>query len=63
MRHRTSELGPVFGDWQDAADAYAVQLDALMRREPGAAEELARLSRRLAQCASEFRETGGELND
>lgn len=60
MRDQTqSELGHAFDEWGDTADAYAVAIQAFMRREPGAADELLRLSRQLEQCATEFRQTHG----
>lgn len=48
------ELGPRFSEWQALTDAYAQELDALQREEPGAACRLAQLADRLAQYAALF---------
>lgn len=46
-------ISPAFHRWQDLTDAYARQLDALRRREPGALAALTRISRDLAQFQKE----------
>lgn len=39
-----------FCEWQDLSDAYVAGIDALRRKQPGAAMELMRISRALQTC-------------
>ncbi len=39
-----------FCEWQDLSDAYVAGIEALRRKQPGAAIELMRISRALQTC-------------
>ncbi len=57
MLDTTQTMGEAFAQWARLTDAYAGQLGALSRREPGAAEELTRLGRLLGQCEHGIRDS------
>ena len=49
-------MGTVFKRWQDLTDAYAKNIEAMFRNEPGAAAQLERLARDLEKCETDFLE-------
>jgi phosphohistidine phosphatase SixA len=51
-------MGTAFSEWQDLSDAYARELEALVRHEPGASETLLRLQKQLAECEAGFKDSG-----
>ncbi|VTU26849.1 hypothetical protein [Variovorax sp. PBL-E5] len=48
LRSASEGISPAFHHWQVLTDAYARQLEALRRREPGASAALTRISSDLA---------------
>lgn len=56
-------MGAVFKRWQDLTDAYARNIEAMFRNEPGAAAELERLAKDIEKCETDFLEisTGAPL--
>ena len=57
MMSAISDMGNDFRQWQELTDAYARQIDALARRMPGAAAEIARLAQAMKEHEIAFRET------
>lgn len=49
-------MGSAFKRWQDLTDAYARNIEAMFRNEPGAAAELVRLARDIEKCETDFLE-------
>lgn len=50
MATNTGEMGSAFSDWQALSLAYETGIEALRQREPGAADALMKISRRLQTC-------------
>lgn len=49
-------MGSAFKRWQDLTDAYARNIEAMSRNEPGAAAELERLAKDIERCETDFLE-------
>jgi hypothetical protein len=58
LRHEGQGISPAFHHWQDLTDAYARQLEALRRREPGASAALTRISKDLAEFQKDAQHLG-----
>ncbi len=47
-------MGAVFKRWQDLTDAYARNIEAMVRNEPGASAVLERLAKDIEKCETDF---------
>jgi hypothetical protein len=47
-------MGAAFRRWQELTDAYARNIEAMSRNEPGAAAELERLAKDIEKCETDF---------
>ncbi|MEJ8848092.1 hypothetical protein [Variovorax rhizosphaerae] len=61
MMSAKSDMGIAFSQWQELTDAYAMQIDALARRMPGAAAEVARLAQAMKAHELAFRASAWAL--
>ena len=52
-------MGEAFSHWQGLSDAYAEQLEALRRHEPGASAALRKISSALAKCQDDAKRAVG----
>ena len=53
-------MGEAFSHWQGLSDAYAAQLEALRRHEPGASAALKKLSSALAKFQDDAKRAMGQ---
>ena len=58
MNDEADGMSSAFHRWQRLTDAYAEQLEALRRNEPGATAMLRRICRDLERCQTGMKEQG-----